>query len=93
VGPFTDTMAMRTSSANVLFSWTDDGLPFNGTVEEFSKVIECTLGESMLLLSVNIEPIVLYEQRSAIAQATEESVVAPGQSRDNKCFFEYLRTN
>ena len=93
VNPFTDTMAMRTSSANVLFSWTDDGLPFNSTVEEFSKVFECPLGETMLLLLVNIEPIVLYEHRSAIAQATEKSVVTPVQSRDNKYFFEYARTN
>jgi hypothetical protein len=78
-GPFTDTSATRTSAANDLVGWTDDGLPFDGgTVGEFSTAFERALGESMLLPSANVEEPVT--SASATDQVTEESGATSGQS-------------
>jgi hypothetical protein len=53
-------------------------LPFDGTVGEFSTAFERALGESMLLLLVNVEPVV--STASTTVQATEETGVTAGHS-------------
>jgi hypothetical protein len=75
-GPFTESPATRTSAANDLVGWTDDGLPFDSrTVGEFGTAFERALGESMLLPSAHVEEPVA--SASATDQVTENAGAAP----------------
>jgi hypothetical protein len=99
-GPFggavTDA-SIRTAESNRIQGWSDDGLPFDATVADFSSSFERALGESMLAPQPSEESVIeeahaqapteeaSHEQDVAISQnpGASEATGAPHESVDD----------
>ena len=81
-GPFADSgtgASTRTTSGNGLLGWTDDGLPFDGTVTDFSTAFERALGESMLATETRDEAVAAG---SGAQQPVEVTISTTARERD-----------